>query len=147
MRIFFHAFYTWLIAVILSLISLVNYELLKNSWYSINNILDSQMLVFVFMCYVVTLPALILSSIFLSFIFRTMYSAYEKFSLWYLGVAVAICLNILVPVLLFDMINVIPEIFTELWPVLPASFLAVTIRYRQFILLNTNQTSQGESQV
>ena len=137
MKIFLHAFYTWLIAIAVSIVFL----LISNSVYKLlidfNSWALGRTLIIIFVSYVSAGPALLLSILFLSLLTKSNSLINEKLILWHVIVMLSVFLNILIGAFALGVINDLSFIFSEFWTVFPASTLAIVVRNRQFVLLNT----------
>ena len=137
MKVFKHVFYSWAVAITITLTGIFAYDLVISFSYQAGYIFHFQLIALAIGAFVVATPSLFISVLFFQYIYSTYYTVYEKFLLWYVAALVSVILNILFIPLIFapDMIGIDLILFP--WPACAGLVLSLSFRYKYFIRLFT----------
>ncbi|MBS1577443.1 MAG: hypothetical protein JST09_19250 [Bacteroidetes bacterium] len=138
MKLFKHVFYSWVLAVSLTLAGLFVYDVAVHLPNLSGELFCFDSVILFFGAYVVAIPSLFIGLLFLQFIYFTQYSVFEKFLLWCVSGIAAIVLNILFALLIFAPGTIEMDMILIPWPAYMGLILSISLRYNYFFQLFTN---------
>lgn len=145
MRLFLHTLNTWFLSLFIMIATLFIYEQFTVNKDNLLYIDFAGFLAILFFSSFMAIPSFLIAWNILSLMIRSFRTANEKFFLWYLVVISSVAMNILLLSGFF--LGDVP-FFSGLqycWPVYPAAFMGVTIRYKQFFNLIHKTQDNGNN--
>lgn len=135
MKLFKHVFYTWSLAIAITLTGLFVYDIVVHLPNLPTDLFRFQLVITAFGAFAVSIPSLLIGLLFFQFIYSSYYTITEKFSLWCIAAISAIIINILFISFVFapDMFEI--NLILILWPSYAGLLVSISLRYKYFYLL------------
>lgn len=139
-----HVFYSWLLALALTLAGLWSYDLAE-SGFKLYDVDWTLLTGFAIAAVLIASPSLFISLLLFRYIKRTTCGVVEKFLLWCISALAAVVLNIVLLLLFCAPFLIKPSVLLEFWPAYVGTIVSLSLRFRYFILLCVKEEINPEN--
>jgi hypothetical protein len=135
MKLFKHVFYSWVLAIAVTLTGIFIYDLVVHMSWQPGYLFRFQLITIAIGAYLVAIPSFFIGVIFFQYIYSTGYTVYEKSLLWFIAAILSVILNVLFIPLVFAPEMIGMDLILFPWPAYAGVIAALSLRHRYFLQL------------
>lgn len=143
MNLFLHTFYTWVVSILLLVISLTGYTFFCSALYGQAGWFAPDLFSTLFFIMVAGSPSFLIAWALLFCITTSRFAPFEKFFLWILAAVASILMNLILLLLFFADEILDLDTLLYFWPAYLAAIVAITFRVKQFFYLIHKTINDG----